>query len=366
MREAVALLALSVLGTAVAVADPYDLYPGALIAHAPPGLAFSSELEDVGDYYSEHAAITSCDQQVNRIDIADQPMVWYVLLAWLEPKYWCGFEFGLGDFVAGPAGYLITAHGVCDAPGGVTLSIPTENWPGPNQGIAMACTEPEVDFAWAGNFVPMYWFAGYAYAAQVIPLGPNPPTRKVAVLQLPEHGEHAEVDFCLEASGIVGAMGMLMDGIPACPGIDPTACCLPGDECLMLTPEDCLARGGLAHPCAVCDPGFCSVRWACCIDEMCFALSVAECEVYGGYWLEGGTCIESGGEVECSNPCRGCGDPYMACCLSDGCVNVSTEGQCSALGGTLHPEEGCEAPGFSCGPDPVGRMTWGAVKALYR
>jgi len=137
------------------------------MAHAPSELAYTVDLDICAEYAA--APITSCDQQVNRIDIADQPMVWYVLLAWgdgSETKYWRGFEFGLGDFVAGTSGHLITQHGYCPVPEPATvLTMETENWPGPNEGIAMSVTSTSEAEVWSGNFKAMYWFAGYAYSA---------------------------------------------------------------------------------------------------------------------------------------------------------------------------------------------------------
>jgi len=324
MRGILSLLALPALMTGVAAADPYFVTDGVVIAHAPPGLVYTSDTDVCASYSA--APLTACDQQVTRIDNDQAPMVWYVLLAWgdgVETKYWRGFEFGLGDFVAGTSGYLITNHGYCPVPEpGAVLTIPTENWPGPNEGIAISATGATEDVVWSGNFKAMYWFAGYAYSAQVIPLRPNPATGTVALLPLPGHGQPVQVNLYI-CPGVLGSMGLLMDGMMACPlaGTITGACCFFGNECQVTTWGECEEQGGEFQGCdTVCDPNPCPAVWGCCLgnDDECFMLTEESCNAYGGIWHETNVCLEFGGGLSCAT-----------CC-------------------------------------PAGRVSWGAVKAAFR
>jgi hypothetical protein len=240
------------------LADSADLSDGVFIAHAPSDFQYTSDPPG-GSWcaaYAQNYAITSCEQQDNEIDSQDMA-VWYVLSAWTESKDWCGTQFGFGDYDAD--NFIIMGHGACFPSGGLT--IPSSGWPGPNEGIALTTTDEN----WSGNFQPVYWIAGYAYGEDVISLGPDPDNDFAGWAGCEDQLE-------VEATAL-GAMGLLTDGIYACPegsldiGGDTTGqdtaggdvvddilgdlpqdgasgvCCV-GGECMILTEEECAELDG--------------------------------------------------------------------------------------------------------------------------
>jgi len=381
MKHLLPFFAVFLVSTGIAAANPYELTNGAVIAHAPPNLIYSGDFSHGCDAYVE-APISSCEEQVNRIDNGTQGFLWYVLLAWAEPKYWHGFEFGLRSFVAGPEGYLIMAHDLCPARLGVTLSIPTAHWPGPNEGIAMACTDVSEQGCWSGNFEPMYWFAGYAYVAQRIPLGPNPATGHLAILPLYDHAQPVEVDFDFDAPGMAGSMGMLTDGVAACPPLGISgACCLNSGQCVPVSLEECDAQEGLYQGAGTsCDPNPCLPRWGCCLSHgtNCIMMTEQECASHAGLWQEGQVCEQAGGELQCelvsacciafecvplmpseceaqggvAFPQSDCADIDCAlpsaCCVNGECLAILSPLECEDLGGIFFPQVPCDSPGFTC------------------
>lgn len=197
--------------TSLAWADPSNLCGGVFVAHHVPELSCSGDLcEEYLPY-----AIHSAEEQITRIDLPpDQAAVWYVISAWDEEKEWCGTEFGFGDFDA--TAFIFADWGRC-APGfGFELS--GDQWPCPNQGTAFTSGEP----GWQGSYVPVYWFAGYAYGETVIPLD---------VDHVSPQYRFGGWATCYEPGGIIesypaeayGAMGIHMPGIPVGPsgGISP-------------------------------------------------------------------------------------------------------------------------------------------------
>jgi hypothetical protein len=204
MRWAVPLLmCLAIAG--VAYGDPTNLEDGVFIAHHPPGLQFSQGTDWCQKYIDEYA-ITSCKQQHNRIDLdgnVGESSVWYVLAAWSEAKEWCGTEFGFGQYDANIYGFL--RWGPCSPQG--ELELPTDNWPAPNEGTAITTTST----AWSGNFVPVYYFAGYAYYEGVIPVAADPATGFGGTGNCATPPEAwAAADF--------GGMGLFTAGTYVCPG----------------------------------------------------------------------------------------------------------------------------------------------------
>lgn len=190
-------------GGGEALADPADLSGGVFIAHAPSNLAYTNSPPSgswCGEYL-QSCAIDSCGEQDNRIDAVGMA-VWYVLSAWGEPKAWCGAEFGFGDY--DEEAFLILEHGACFPNQG--LAIPTSGWPGPNEGIALATT----DSSWAGNFEVVYWVAGYAYSEEMIPLSADPGSGFGGWAGCEDQEEYAAGGF--------GGMGLLTEGMYACPG----------------------------------------------------------------------------------------------------------------------------------------------------
>ncbi len=202
-RSAIVLCALLGLVPIVA-ADQSDLEGGVFIAHRPSAMQFSSDPPPEGwcQHYLDSYAITSCEEQVNRIDTSDD-VIWVVLSAWDESKRFCGTEFGLGSY--SPESFVFAGFGPCFPNEG--LEIPTANWPGPNQGTAFVVTQD----AWTGNLVPVYWFAGYAYSEGVLPLSIDPTTGFGG-------WTNCEDPPIVSAATGFGSMGLFTDGVYVCPG----------------------------------------------------------------------------------------------------------------------------------------------------
>lgn len=252
---------------------------GVLIAHHPPGAIYST-----GDLPCEDSmmgySIGGCDEQVNRIDGGRSPTLWYVIAAWETEKQWCGTQFGLGPFP--PDAFAFQGWGGC-GPGGTTES-PTPGWPGPNQGVVL---EAPPGASWAGNFVPLYWFAGYAYQPGLIPLAPHPET-----------GIGGWTDCAMPPetwqASCFGGMGIVMDGAYCCPGEGPApirACCTADGACALLTEAQCAGLGGAwREDGPACDPNPCPpLTAACCAMGQCALVSQAECDEIGGAWHAGWT-----------------------------------------------------------------------------
>lgn len=194
---------------APASADPTNLCGGVFIAHHVPELSYSGGEDLCADY--ELYAIHSAEEQYPCIDLPpDLPAVWYVISAWDEEKEWCGTQFGFGDYDA--SRFVFADWGIYSP--GEHLEITGDDWPGPNEGTAFTSIYPP----WSGNYIPVYWFAGYAYGETVIPLDEDPSAGIVFggwanCLGPPE--AFAAEDY--------GAMGIHMPGIAVSPsgGISP-------------------------------------------------------------------------------------------------------------------------------------------------
>lgn len=220
--------------------DPNDLTDGVLIAHHPPGLLYSSGIDYCATYASH--AITSCEEENPRIDTSSG-VVWYVLAAWdLTDKTYSGVEFGLGDY--DPDALVFAAHGQCPVS---ALTIPFEAWPGPNSGISMAAAgEP-----WSGNYLPVYWFATYAYSAGQVPLTLNPGTGFGGFANC----ETPPISF---PAVCFGSMGLFEAGTACCPPAPVMHVCCLGETCQLLVELDCAAAGGVFHP-----------EWDSCLPNPC-------------------------------------------------------------------------------------------------
>ncbi|MBD3236691.1 MAG: hypothetical protein GF330_08305 [Candidatus Eisenbacteria bacterium] len=204
MKRVIVVLA-SVLTVGIASGDPTDLEGGVLIAHHPSGVQFSAGT-DWCQKYDEEYALTSCENQNNRIDLnglQGQTSVWYILAAWTEAKTWCGTEFGFGTY--DPDIYGFVDWGACSP--GENLEIPTESWPGPNEGVAVTTT----DTPWSGDLEPVYYFAGYAYYEGLIPLAADPATGFGGT------GNCATPPESWAAANF-GGMGLFSAGTYVCPG----------------------------------------------------------------------------------------------------------------------------------------------------
>ncbi len=196
---------LFVLASAPAEAQSDYLGDGVLIAHHPQGIEFSAS-EDWCARYEREFRLSECTDQNPRIDLdgnTGHSSIWYVLAAWPEEKTFAGCEFGFGQY--NPDSYVFLDHGPCFQGNG--LELPTSGWPGPTEGVALAAAGTP----WSGNYVAVYWFAGYAYEEELIPLGTDPVTgfAGTANCAMPPMTWAAEE---------LGALGLFRPGQSACPG----------------------------------------------------------------------------------------------------------------------------------------------------
>ncbi|MBD3236558.1 MAG: hypothetical protein GF330_07630, partial [Candidatus Eisenbacteria bacterium] len=300
-------------------ADSDELTSGVFLCHHDPGIGYSVPPEGWCQHYLDELAIVSCDGQNPQI-LEGGETVWFLLSAFLEEKTWCGTEFGFGDYPAEL--YAFESWGPC-APGEV-LELPTDGWPGPREGTGFI----SVDLPWSGNFLPVYYFTGYAYAEQSgrIPIDIDPATG------------FAGWGNCLVPPETFGAtclpsLGLMMDGHACCPESLRAACCL-GEECFVLTEEACADLGGVLRP----EHGDCGPpnpcvfeRHACCLGAQCELVTEDECAALGGEWHP---------EWDACDP-NPCDTELHACCVGPECY-VTLMQQCSDLGGEWHPEwDGC-------------------------
>ncbi len=235
MRCAALILTVVFLWAVAAHADPSDLSNGVFIVHSPAVFEYSClQTHDPCYCYGEPSyGIQSCEEQ-NTDAYTTQMIVWYVVAAWTEEKIWRGTEFGIGDYW--PM-FFIWSFGPCFPSEG--LEIPSENWPGPNEGTALAV----VDVPWQGNFVAVYYFEGYAYGnTGQIPLAVDPMTGFGGFA-------NAEVPPQQFPATCYGALGCFMPGFECCPTTTvPSVCCLAGAVRYLLAESECTAMGGEWHP----------------------------------------------------------------------------------------------------------------------
>jgi hypothetical protein len=338
-----------------AFADPNDLTGGVLIAHHAPVivcLEADSRPEDWCGAYSAHA-INSLDQVVAQLP-APGACTWYVLAAWeAEGKTWCGTEFGFGDYI--PEAFSVYGFMACFPTAG--LEIPTPGWPGPNEGTAFVTTGDP----WNGNWVPVYWFGGYAYdyyGATIMQIDVDPPTGFCGF----SNCMNPPVAFAVGPDQR-GGMGIEQPGVvPTWPPVpEPWACCLPEPlgACAMLLESECLRAGGTwlgpEYTCGPVNP--CPLPGACCIGGVCQVMLEENCTLVGGTFQGTLTTCEP-------NPC-----PAVCCFEAPGSVHpcqILLEDECLAIPGYWHPEW------TSCEPNPCGiytptrTMSWGKIKGMYR
>lgn len=196
------------------------LFPGVYICHHDPAISYSAA-KGVCERFTECCAIESCAEQ-NPSIMTTEPSLWFVLSAFLEDKRWCLIDFGFGDYP--PDLFTFTSSGPCTP--GQFLEIPTADWPGPKSGTAVTTTTVH----WRGNFVPVYYFAGYAYnIVGQIPLAKDPVTSFAGWVSCEfvpprESGERRPAEppqqpyrprefraMCLPS------LGVLMEGVSCCP-----------------------------------------------------------------------------------------------------------------------------------------------------
>jgi hypothetical protein len=209
-----------------------------------------------------------------------------------------------------------------------------------------------LDTWWSGNYLPVYWFAGYVYGEQLVPLDIHPLTG-FAGTQGCTYPAQIGVAECL------GGMGLLRDGIYCCPqppeyaaccvdgvcsittteGCDalggtwypqwlscdvnpcPGVCCVVGD-CSITTTDECTALSGAWHgDWNTCDPNPCPA--ACCVDGVCTLITSGDCEDGGGVWHSDWSDCDP-------NPCP------AVCCIEEACV-LTTQVGCANLDGLWYP-----------------------------
>jgi len=351
-------LALTVFVVGAGWADT-DLTGGVFICHHPPALAYTDPppVEGWCQEYLDSHAIASCEEQNPSLETPG-PFVWFLLSAWSGERTFCGAQFGFGDYDPGLCEF--TSWGYCVPGGG--LEIPTGGWPGPNEGTSVVTT----DAPWAGNFVPVYFFAGYSYggAGGRIPIEVNPATGSAGW----GNCETPPETFAPECSG---ALGVFEPGIECCP-TTRHACCM-GAECYLRTEPECTELGGMFHPeWDSCDERPCPA--ACCVGAECYLASERECADIGGVFhpewdscaeypcpaacclgdrcrlASEGWCLSRHGEfhpewTSCEgDPCLGA--PVHVCCDGAACCRILTEWDCWSVGGEYHPEWD------SCDPNP--------------
>jgi hypothetical protein len=189
-----------------AVADENDLSNGVFIAHYVPELQYSEPAAVCDDYTTY--AISTAEEQVNRIDVSGDSLsaTWYVLSAWCEDKAFCRVQFGLGDY-DNTTGFVMMRYEPCCP--SMYIQIPSSNWPEPNSGTVFR----PVGAHWVGNYVPVYYFSGYAYTGEtVIPLGQD----QTAAVPFGGWGSCEPPWDDFEAAAF-GGMGINTDGVYAEP-----------------------------------------------------------------------------------------------------------------------------------------------------
>lgn len=357
MKWFVAILAIGALACSSAMADENNLANGAFITHYVSQIQYSLDLPAEGSWhghYSANYAIDDCSEQVTDIPGAyDGDKIWFVLAAWQEDKVFAGAEFGI-EYVEGELGYAINDHGPCFPVAGLELpsGAPYPVWPEPGSGIALTV---QGDDAWQGNFVPVYYFWGYTYAAGTVAIIADPVTGLCGTANKTQNKEFAVAEDYRGAIGLNGTAGTAV-----CPPSDiPGACCIDGgNTCQLVLRSECTALGGhYQGDGTVCEPvNPCPTTWACCVGVDCYMLTQDDCvNLFGGVWFTDETCAT-----------MDCADVMHVCCLpSNDCV-ITTEAECLGLGGSYVTD-----PLFqSCDPNPcpvaVEETNWGAIKALYR
>jgi hypothetical protein len=326
--------------------------PSTLIPHYAPEIAFSTDPPEGGWSQAYIASpVTSPEDLHPRIDVEGSlGVVWYVLMAMNSSTQWCGMEFGLGSYDA--AAFAPVSAGPCFPSQGIEFA--GAGWPGPETGTALTTT----DVPWEGVWVPVYYFAGYAYSAPgptTIPLGENPSSGNIEYVTCTT----PPLEYWLFDGG---SLGINADGT-ASPPTQFRACC-HDSVCTVESEMSCLDMyGGVwLEETSACDPDPCTIS-ACCVDEACTLMSELECQEADGHWMELETACEP------DNPCD-----KGACCLPAGCEYV-WEDSCHVLhpeitgefdpGEIWHPSGDCDPGTTLCYPNPVHETSWGAMKMLY-
>jgi hypothetical protein len=252
--------------------SPAFLAGGVLITHYLPQMTYSTTPPPGGwcGAYPQYA-IDDCSEQNARIDVSGglTSACWYVLAAWSGVKEWCQVQFGIEPY--DPTLFAFIDSAPCyPVNGGYESS--SEGWPGPAQGTMLVAGPSP----WTGNFVPVYWFAGYAYSAGgsgQIRLGPDRYSVPDSTFgEFVACGEIAVRYSIPEAN--YGALGVNTDGIAVCPTGTLKVCCL-AQACQVLTQDACSALGGIWH-----------AEWSTCDSSPCGTADVNRPSHVSGHTLQ--------------------------------------------------------------------------------
>ncbi len=211
IRCASLALLLAVVATSSANADSDFLHGGVLVPHHPAGLEYSAGEPPLGgnwcDYF-DSTGTSVCGQINPRVpaNSGEVSSVWYVLVAWEEPKEWAGVAFGLGEYP--DSIYTFIDWGVCSPC--ETMEIVQGNWPGSQSGTSVVCASG----CWSGNYRPIYYFAGYGYSIGEIPLEGTPLGDHPVCCILDNTAERRTWDVPPQGRGI---LGIGRDGAAPCP-----------------------------------------------------------------------------------------------------------------------------------------------------
>jgi hypothetical protein len=209
------------------------------------------------------------------------------------------------------------------------LDAPDAGWPASDTGCAVAWSTTQTT-----RMVPVYWFAGYSYAASA----------SFTLRGQPSQGG----TFCDDSMPPVldniagyGSLGFDRQGSnPRCDGGAPSACCFT-QVCLVLSPNDCSIQGGAFTTGYSCAPSPCLPSGACCNPSTgsCTITLQAACQTPNVWHAEWTVCSP--------NPCP----PIGACCLVDGSCQITTAANCPGtwmMGGSCMPNPCPQAIGACC------------------
>lgn len=287
----VLLLVASICGTASAGPN----VNGTLLVHVNPSVVFTVDTST----YCGASGLTSCIE-ANPNHSGSESVVAFVVAAFPSsaPPVLAGVTFGISYDC------LILGQVAC-----ADFELAESNWPASGSGTALTWNTARTT-----PIVECYWFAAYNYYA--------PAPASFCVTPHPTQGGYFaddSVPSLLDPIAAYGCLGFDTPGSAPClnppPGIG--ACCLPSNECVLITEEECLAQGGTFHGAgSQCDP----------------------------------------------SPCPSIG----ACCFADGVCVLSTEGDCLGQGGEWQGDATVCDPNPCEPPVPAREASWGGIKARYR
>jgi hypothetical protein len=208
---------------------------GVLLPHLNPSIEYTSTMPS----YEGMSGLQDCREAIvqGRVD-AERAQVWFVMASFAYspgPVELATAAFGFGAY--NRSRIEIVAYGACNDG---YLEMPTDGWPGPNEGTAILFFVP--DNVQRSEVVELYWFASYAYAAVEIPLGPRPE----APPPNPQFTTPAVNNSAIEdEASDFGVIGFGMEGYNPCGFVVADGACCVFSECLILRREECEAREGV-------------------------------------------------------------------------------------------------------------------------